>query len=299
MSGPERLPTLSRGDNFVERTDMRGAAENSTHYFGVSGLIGLEILAVHWVEHSHPAHVHDFYSISLNCQGRGSFYCRQDLRHAVPGTCSLIAPGELHTGNTTSRQAWIFRCLHIEVPLMNRLLQSLDWNGRLDVGFKFPLVSDFVLARQLDRVFASSMSANSLLQNESLLLSAIARLVAEQLVPRHSLPHVGREPMAVQRVKDWLHAHPEQNVSVHSLADVAGLSPYYLVRAFHKHVGIPPHKYQTALRLKKARTLLKSGVPISDVACRTGFYDQSHLTRYFKATFGVTPGAYTAHCESI
>jgi AraC-like DNA-binding protein len=263
-------------------------------YSRVFGLDGLEILSAQWVEHSFAPHMHDFYAVSLNYGGRGAFDCRRELRDAAPGTCNLIAPGELHTGHATSGYGWVYRNLYIETHLMTTLLRSLDWQGPLDVRFKFPLVRDTILATRLAQVFASLAESNSLLQNESLLLSVVARLVTDHLMPGHSLRDAGREHMAVRRVKDWLEAHREQNVSVHSLADVAGLSPYYLVRVFHKHVGMPPHQYQTNVRVHTARKLLRSGAAISEVAYRTGFCDQSHLNRCFKATLGVTPGKYTA-----
>ena len=263
-------------------------------YSRVFGLDGLEVLSAQWVEHSFAPHMHDFYAVSLNYGGRGAFDCRRERRDAAPGTCNLIAPGELHTGHATSGHGWIYRNLYIETHLMTTLVQSFDWQGPLDVRFKLPLVRDTSLATRLALVFASLAQSNSLLQNESLILSVVAHLVTDHLMHGHSLRDAGREHAAVRRVKDWLEAHPEQNVSVHSLADVASLSPYYLVRVFHKHVGMPPHQYQTNVRVHRARKLLRSGTAISEVAYRTGFCDQSHLNRCFKRTLGVTPGKYVA-----
>jgi len=256
------------------------------------GLDGLEVMSARWVKHSFAPHMHDFYAVSLNYGGRGAFDCRRELRDAAPGTCNLIAPGELHTGHATSGEGWTYRNLYVEPTLMTILLRSLDWQGPLDVRFKLPLVRDTVLATRLAHVFASLAESNSLLQNESLLLSVVARLARDHLVPGHSLRDARREHAAVRRVRDWLDVHSEQNVSVHSLADIAGLSPYYLVRVFHRHVGIPPHKYQTMVRIHQARKLLRSGAVISEVAYLTGFCDQSHLNRCFKTTLGVTPGKY-------
>jgi AraC-like DNA-binding protein len=271
------------------------------HYSRCFGLDGLEVMSARWVEHSFAPHMHDRYAVSLNYGGRGAFDCRNELRDAVPGTCSLIAPGEVHTGHATSGDGWIYRNLYIETPLMTTLLQSLDWCRPLDVRFKFPLVRDTVLSTRLAHVFSSlkqshsPSSSNSLLQNESLLLSVLARLVTHHFVPAgHALRDPGREHAAVRRAKDWLDANSEQNVSIHSLARLVGLSPYYLVRVFHKHAGIPPHKYQTIVRINRARKLLTSGAPISEVAYRTGFCDQSHLSRCFKKMLGVSPGEYAA-----
>ncbi len=181
---------------------------------------------------------------------------------------------------------------------MTRLLRSIEWQGTFDVRFKSSLVRDTVLAARLARVFASMTESSSLLQNESRLLSAVARLITDHFVRGHALGEAGREHAAITRAKEWLDANSEQNVSIRSLADVAGLSPYYLVRAFHRQVGVPPHQYQTVVRVNRARKLLVSGAALSEVAYRTGFCDQSHLTRCFKRTLGVTPGRYAAcHVE--
>lgn len=262
-------------------------------YSRVFGLDGLEIMSARWVEHSFTPHMHDFYAVSLNYGGRGAFHCQRELRDATPGTCNLIAPGGLHTGHAVSEDGWRYSNLHLEMPLMATLLRGLDWLSPLNVRFKFPLVNDAVLARRLARVFSSLSESGSLLENESLLMSVVARLVTHHFVPGHSLREAGREHAAVRRVREWLDVHPEQDVSVRSLAEIAGLSPYYLVRVFHKYVGIPPHQYQRNLRVLRARKLLKAGEPISEVAYRTGFCDQSHLNRCFRAALGVTPGRYS------
>jgi len=267
-------------------------ARDFAQYSRISGIDGLEVMSARWVEHSFAPHMHDFYAVSLNYGGRGAFHCRRALRDALPGTCNLIAPGELHTGHATSGEGWIYRNLYIDTLLMAALLQGLDWQKPLEVRFKLPLVSDAVLTERLAHAFASVNESNSLLQNESLLLSVVARLVTDHFVPRQSLCGLGREHAAVRRIREWLDAHPEQNVSVHSLANIAGLSAYYLVRVFHKHVGIPPHQYQKNVRVLKARKLLASGAAISEVAYLAGFCDQSHLNRCFKTTLGVTPGKY-------
>jgi len=47
------------------------------------------------------------------------------------------------------------------------------------------------------------------------------------------------------------------------------------------------------LRLRGARELLADASrSLADVACDTGFSDQSHFTRAFKQQFGEPPGAW-------
>jgi len=254
-------------------------------------------MSAHWVDHSFAPHMHDFYAVSLNYAGRGVFDCRNELRHATPGTCNLIAPGVIHTGRATARDGWSYRNLNIEQQFMTRLLEGVDWRGAPEVRFKLPSVNDPVLATQLANVFASFDEESSLLQHESLLLSVVARLVTDHFVSGRALGAAGREHVGVDRVRSWLEANAEQNVSIRQLSALAGLSAFHLIRAFRKRVGLPPHRYQTVVRVNRARRLLRSGAPISAVAYRTGFCDQSHLNRCFKQILGVTPGKYATRAR--
>jgi AraC-like DNA-binding protein len=83
-----------------------------------------------------------------------------------------------------------------------------------------------------------------------------------------------------------------EEISLADLARLAGRSPYYVNRLFRRAYGLPPHAFQTQLRVVRARALLGSGWAPAVVAAETGFADQAHLTRRFKTVVGVTPGAY-------
>ena len=79
--------------------------------------------------------------------------------------------------------------------------------------------------------------------------------------------------------------------SLGQLATVVGVHRVTLARAFRDHYGTPVGAYARRLRLERARRLLARGdVAPAAVAASTGFADQAHLTRAFRAAFGVTPG---------
>ena len=92
-------------------------------------------------------------------------------------------------------------------------------------------------------------------------------------------------------ITDWLDA---RDIPVDELAELVGLSRYYLTRAFSKEFGLPPHAYATQVRLLAAKRMLAAGHSAASAAAAVGFYDQSHLNRLFKRAYGITPGTYAA-----
>ena len=101
----------------------------------------------------------------------------------------------------------------------------------------------------------------------------------------------------MRRARDHLAEQWDQPVSLATLSSVAGLSRFELVRRFRAQTGLPPHAFQTNLRIARARALLAAGEPAAAVAATCGFADQAHLTRVFKRAVGITPARYAARVE--
>jgi AraC-like DNA-binding protein len=80
--------------------------------------------------------------------------------------------------------------------------------------------------------------------------------------------------------------------SLREVAEKLGYSPDGLTRLFCRWVGTTPARYRIAHRLTMARSMIRQGAMLADVAFATGFSDQSHLGRCFLRAFGTTPAAY-------
>ena len=79
------------------------------------------------------------------------------------------------------------------------------------------------------------------------------------------------------------------DLSLKTLADVAGLSPSRFMHAFTESVGVPVRPYILWLRLQRAACDLKDGASITSAAHRAGFSDAAHMTRTFRRMLGATP----------
>jgi AraC-like DNA-binding protein len=98
--------------------------------------------------------------------------------------------------------------------------------------------------------------------------------------------------LCLSRAKDFIWEYYTENITLDELAALTGLSRFHLVRAFAAEFGMPPHAYLNHVRLAKAKKLITAGISLAIVAAEVGFADQSHFTRHFTKTYGVTPGEY-------
>jgi transcriptional regulator GlxA family with amidase domain len=87
----------------------------------------------------------------------------------------------------------------------------------------------------------------------------------------------------------YIEANFDQSVSLADMAEVSALSVSRFATVFRQQVGLSPYKYLCSVRVRRAQTLLLAGMPGAVVACKVGFFDQSHLARHFKRICGVTP----------
>ncbi|MBS7534555.1 helix-turn-helix transcriptional regulator [Ancylobacter sonchi] len=97
----------------------------------------------------------------------------------------------------------------------------------------------------------------------------------------------------LRRVTDYIEANCLAAIRLEELAQLVGLSPSYFSHAFKAATGVPPHRWQTDARLKRAQGLLRdTEMSLTEVAAATGFCDQAHFTRMFRQHLGATPAAW-------
>lgn len=81
----------------------------------------------------------------------------------------------------------------------------------------------------------------------------------------------------------------DSNLSVEKICKTAGINATTLRMLFKKHYQKTPIEYITKLRLEYARNLISCGMPIEQVAEKSGFNDSKYFARVVKKYFNCTP----------
>lgn len=100
------------------------------------------------------------------------------------------------------------------------------------------------------------------------------------------------------RARELLHDCFHQRLDLAAIAHAVGVTPWHLAREFRRAFRTSIGEYARALRLSHALDrLAHTDAPISEIAHRAGFADQSHLTRACKAGTGCSPAAYRRRAQ--
>ena len=256
--------------------------------------LDVELLHAYYVQHAYPRHSHDYYVLSLIERGRQSFTHRGTKRHTPPGGLILINPGEVHTGEAADSQGFELRSLYPSPTLMETIVFELTGRRALPF-FKEVQVDHHWATRSVSSLHQAILDGAGMLESESRILWMMTQLIKRYADVGSSEPHLGKEKKAIQQVRQYIEEHFAESVTLGMLAQHVALSPYYLLRAFHAEVGMPPYAYLENVRIRHTQRLIKVGKPLAEVAAEVGFSSQSHMTRQFKRIIGVTPGQYAQH----
>jgi AraC family transcriptional regulator len=140
----------------------------------------------------------------------------------------------------------------------------------------------------------------------ALYAEAAAQFLAMHLLLRHcsaplpiTRPKGRLDAHRLRRVLDRIHDSPERPVTLHELAELAGLSVFHFSRLFKNTTGLAPHRYIVRQRIEAACHLLRHGRHgIADVAYAVGFQSVSQFTAQFGKLMGVSPAAFRRSVRS-
>lgn len=254
---------------------------------------GIEVLQARYVRHEYARHAHDAYCLGVTETGAQEFHCRGATHISATGQIMAFNPDEPHDGRALDAAGFTYCMVYLAPETVQAVLSDAAERPAGLPWARAPVLDDPALAAailRLHRRFADAASAP--LARDEAVIEVVAGLAGRHADWRPGFAQGGNAGDAVARVHALIAEAYAEPLTLERLAAEAELSRFHLSRLFQRRYGLPPHAYQSRLRLAEARRLIAAGEPVAEVAVAVGFVDQSHLGRRFKAAFGITPGAF-------
>jgi len=252
-----------------------------------------EVAGLRLAENSYPAgyktrsHSHDAPLFCLVQEGSLTQTYGSKTREGQPMTLIGLAPDEVHEDNFHKRgrvfiieigQSWMARVLDYSTLFD----EPVDFRGGLAPWLALRLYNEF---QQEDQLSALSI--------EGLTLELIA-----EAARHYRRPPERRPSRWLIQAKELLNERFSETLALKKIAKAVEIHPVHLARGFHQFYGCTIGEYVRRRRIEFAsREILMCDVPLSQIALRAGFYDQSHFSRVFKRVMGLTPTKFRAACR--
>lgn len=115
----------------------------------------------------------------------------------------------------------------------------------------------------------------------------------EQITNAVSVSRITGYSKPIRQVMDYIHTNYNEKITLETLAELTGLSTFYLSSRIKKETGQSLTDAVNTARVEAGKKLLlEENTNIIDVAQRVGFGYQNHFSTVFKKVTGMTPTEY-------
>ncbi|MCE3605710.1 AraC family transcriptional regulator, partial [Massilia sp. P8910] len=193
----------------------------------------------------------------------------------------VLHPDEAHDGQAGTEDGFQYRMLYVEPAMIQQIL-----GGKPLPYIKNGISRDPRLYAAMHALLPSMGYPMDALEEDDALFELANALRAVSGV---SEKEKGFDYRAAERAREFIHSAMDRTITLPELAEHSGRDRWSLSRDFRLLFGTSPYRYLTMRRLDLVRSLLLQGQPLASAALIAGFTDQSHMTRHFSKTFGLSP----------
>ena len=215
----------------------------------------------------------------------------------------VITPGMFHVTEPTRPVRCLFRgpydVLHLHVPdnLIAEWSRGIPGDQHAAHCFESVPRKDPIVEWLGRAVLEANQIGGSFghLYADCMSIAVVARLLASARgVTTSKRPKVGGlARWRLKRAIDYVEAQLDKPMRLADVASAAGLTPMHFAAQFRAATGLRAHEYLLRRRIERAQEMLvRTSMPLIDVALSVGFQTQSHFTSVFKRFTGQPPRAW-------
>lgn len=245
-----------------------------------------------WSQIKGNTHTPPHREIMLTLRGSAVYSIEKNLYMRTPGTVILLNAHQ-QRDLKASPDKRDFSCLWLQLHGRERLtyyINNCDKQGRhhhdapsgIKSGESIHLIAD---------AWDHCQQHPDDLMAWNLLKSSITTILLD-ILGRVTTTTSRSQQQEINSVAEYIHTHLAEKLSLHTLARIAGYSPFFFHRLFVRYTGHTPVSYINEARLIRAKELLSDNHTVESVAEAVGFQSTSYFTQFFRKQTGLTPHAW-------
>ncbi len=237
-----------------------------------------------------PRHFHDYFVFGYIVSGERDLLCNGLRFHLSPHNLLIFNPQDTHECDPA-----------VGSPLLHYLGFNISEERMKEISFE--LTDKNTLPKFKPTAFSDETSESAFLELHQLVLQGSNDLRKEELFyvlfsrlfEKNAHSSMLSRPLRSFQIKeacDYLEEHASETITLEDICQRVAVSKSSLICSFSRQLGLTPHSYLLSIRIRRAQSLLKQGIPPSLVALKSGFADQAHFSNVFNRLTGLTPGSY-------
>lgn len=256
----------------------------------------------HW---NHPRHRHNHFEIIFIMHGSGKHIVAEHEMDYRGGDLYLLRPEDSHEFRVQQTTRFIyFKFTQLYVSRNNFQVPE-HWNREVDLLLRKSQIShgslitsarDIEMIRKLMEIISEECSHSSARYREIIfqLFSVVLTLIKRN----QPQPYEGFEKGDSSKIESVLYyiecnIHDPDALSAEKIAGEFYLSPNYIGSFFKRNMGVTLNDYISEYRYKLIEQRLRySRDSVKEIAADFGFFDGSHLNKFFKKHTGENPVNY-------
>ncbi|GAB4527817.1 MAG: AraC family transcriptional regulator [Anaerolineae bacterium] len=232
---------------------------------------------------------------STSVKGRVSSLGMQTAK-VVPGSLMIVPRGVEVDGQWASE---VETCLlHLSPLIIDSLIGNFSRADPQSLAIRPAFAIHDPLLFQLGNMVDVELQSQSLWGN--LFIESVANMIAWHLLRNYSNVSLLSEQvkgqlstLQIRRLNEYIEAHIAEKISLSDLAQALSISVPHLERLFRATFHRSVYAYVLEQRIERAKHLLTTSyLTITEVAHNCGFANQSHFTRHFTRSAGISPAHY-------
>lgn len=247
-------------------------------------------------------HTHEFSEIVIIAKGEIDHYWESGKKRLKRGDFLLVHPGMPHAYSNIEKDTLLYNLIYDStIPIPMLIMSNLPFLQEI-----YPVQNpssehrgfNGIIAHLPDDILKEVMTALGKITREiaarkpghHILITSLFMEIVLTLSRYYPEDQPEDPKWGLNKVIGFIKCHYAENISVKTLAKIAGMSESNLFRKFNSLFGIGPAEYLMELRIRQAVSMLKKhDLKLETIALECGFCDASHLWKVLNRKLHRTP----------